>query len=284
MATSTAATAPKASNPNKDWPAVNKVSLEDLVEVMALGIRDFRAAPVFGMAVGALYAGAGWFLIFLLAYVGAHYLVYPLAMGFALIAPFASVIFYAVSDFLAKGKPVNWGTVWAASKRAWSGDLRWMALVTAFTFFFWIDMAAILFLSFLGFDALGPQVVELVLTTPEGWMMLVVGNIAGALLAISVFSISVVTYPMLYDRNVDFVTAMMTSVRLVLANPVTMAAWCATIAVLTGLALLAALVGLVIMLPVVGHASWHLYKRAVGPVAGTERSDEVTERGTAATA
>lgn len=253
---------------NRDWPEVAQISLNDLVEVLALGIRDLRAAPVYGLGVGLFYAAAGWLLITLLFYFEMHYLVYPLAMGFALVAPFASVFFYAVSQFLEEDKPITNKVITASAKRAWGGDLRWMALITGFTFFFWIDMAAICFLSFMGFDALGPDVIQRVLGTPEGWMFLVVGNIAGALLAISVFSISVVTYPMLYDREVDFVTAMMTSVRLVLANPVTMLAWCATIAVFTGLSVLSGFLGLIIMLPVVGHATWHLYRRAVGPTPG----------------
>ena len=85
------------------------------------------------------------------------------------------------------------------------------------------------------------------------------------MIAFIVFSISVVTYPMLYDRDVDFVTAIATSVRLVLANPLTMFIWCAIIAVLTGLSLITLFAGLFVTLPVLGHASWHLYRRAVGP-------------------
>jgi uncharacterized membrane protein len=81
-----------------------------------------------------------------------------------------------------------------------------------------------------------------------------------------IFSISVVTYPMLYDRDVDFVTAIVTSVRLVFANPLTMLVWCATIGVMTALALLTVFAGLFLTLPILGHASWHLYRRAVEPV------------------
>ena len=132
----------------------------------------------------------------------------------------------------------------------------------------WIDYAMLIFLSFMGFEALGPQALDLVFTTSQGWLFLIFGNLAGATLAILVFSISVVTYPMLYDRDVDFVTAMVTSVRLVIANPISMLAWCAFITVLTGLSLLSFFAGLFVMLPVLGHASWHLYRRAVGPQPG----------------
>ncbi len=247
------------------WPEVGKITINDLLEVLAAGIRDFRAAPRYGLFFGGIYAVVGWLLIILLWLYELHYLVYPIAMGFALIAPFASVGFYSVSDFRERGRPLSWSAVFQAIREASKRDLRWMALITGFTFFAWVDYAAILFLSMMGFDALGPQMFKEVFTTSHGWIFLLVGNLTGAVIAIIVFSISVVTYPMLYDRDIDFVTAIVTSVRLVLANPVTMLLWCATIAVLTGLSIITVFAGLFVVLPVLGHASWHLYRRAVGP-------------------
>ena len=254
-----------AGKVRSQWPAVYKITFDDLIEVTAAGINDFRKAPKYGLFFGGMYAVVGWLLLAMLWFFGLYYLVYPLAMGFALIAPFASVGFYSVSDFLEKGKPLSWSAVFGAVREASKRDLRWMALISAFTFFMWIDYAMIIFLSFMGFDALGWQAFDLIFSTSQGWMFLIFGNIAGALVAIVVFSISVVTYPMLYDRDVDFVTAMVTSVRLVVANPLTMLGWCAFITVFTGLSLLSLFFGLFVMLPILGHASWHLYKRAVGP-------------------
>ena len=259
----------KTSKRKSHWPDVYKISLDDLIDVTAAGINDFRRAPKYGLFFGGMYAVVGWVLLAMLWFFGLYYLVYPLAMGFALVAPFASVGFYSVSDFLEKGKPLSWSAVFGAVREASKRDLRWMALITAFTFLMWIDYAMIIFLSFMGFDALGWQAFDLIFTTSQGWMFLIVGNIAGAIVAIIVFSISVVTYPMLYDRDVDFVTAMVTSVRLVVANPVTMLCWCIFITVFTGLSLLSLFLGLFIMLPVLGHASWHLYRRAVGPQPST---------------
>lgn len=247
------------------WPEIGKVTVGDLMEVMAAGVRDFRAAPQYGLFFGGIYAVVGWLLLVMLFAFRLHYLVYPIAMGFALVAPFASVGFYSVSDFREKGRPLSWQAVFSSVREASKRDLRWMALITGFTFFMWVDYAALLFLTLMGFDAIGPDVLTEVFTTTNGWIFLVVGNVTGAVIAIIVFSISVVTYPMLYDRDVDFVTAIVTSVRLVQANPVTMLVWCATIAVLTGLSLITVFAGLFVMLPVLGHASWHLYRRAVGP-------------------
>jgi len=262
----------------KQWPEVTKVGVEDLMEVMDLAIRDFRSAPQYGLFFGGLYAVVGWFLLAMLWFFEMFYLVYPIAMGFALIAPFVSVGFYSVSDFLEQGKPLSWNAVFDAIKEASKRDLRWMALITAFTFFAWVDYPAIIFLSIMGFDALGPQAFEEIFTTAHGLLFLVIGHLAGASIAIVVFSISVVTYPMLYDRDIDFVTAMVTSVRLVFANPVTMMVWCAVITVLTGISLMTVFAGLFLMLPVLGHASWHLYRRAVGPtpVAATPTGSQAS--------
>ena len=265
VSSGSAATEARSKKRRSQWPDVYKVSIDDLIEVTAAGVNDFRAAPKYGLFFGGMYAVVGWLLVGMLWFFEFYYLVYPIAMGFALIAPFASVGFYSVSDFLEKGKPLSWHSVFSAVKQSTGRDLRWMALITGFTFFMWIDYAMLIFLSFMGFEALGPQALDLVFTTSQGWLFLIFGNLAGATLAILVFSISVVTYPMLYDRDVDFVTAMVTSVRLVIANPISMLAWCAFITVLTGLSLLSFFAGLFVMLPVLGHASWHLYRRAVGP-------------------
>ncbi len=246
------------------WPAAQSLALNDLLEAVAAGLRDFRAALPHSLAFGALYAIGGWVLILLLIVFDLPYLVYPLAMGFALIAPFVATGLYAISDALEKKERVAWAPIWAAIRLATWRDLGWMALVTGFAFFLWIDIAAFLVLSFFGFKAFVSWGGFLdLLGTPSGLLFLLVGNIAGAVIATIVFSISVTSFPMLFDRDCDFVTAMVTSVRVVIANPKVMLIWCATIAVLVGLSLLSGLVGLLVVLPVLGHATWHLYRRAV---------------------
>ncbi|MEO1282760.1 MAG: DUF2189 domain-containing protein [Pseudomonadota bacterium] len=244
-------------------PAVQNLTVGDLIEVLGAGVRDFVAAPQYGLFFGGIYAIAGWVIIAFLFYYKLLYLAYPLAMGFALIAPFAAVGFYAVSRALEKGEKLSWSGVLGAVGGTTKSDLRWMALVTSFAFFLWMDIAAILFLSIMGFDALGPQFFELVFTTSTGWLFLLVGNAVGAVIAFMVFSICVVSFPMLLDRDVDFATAMVTSVKVVKANPATMFVWLIIIGLLTGLSLLSGFIGLFVMLPVVGHATWHLYRRAV---------------------
>ena len=194
------------------------------------------------------------------------YLAYPLALGFALIAGLLDFSRDSQRDYLDKGKPLSWANVFGGIRDAARRDLRWMALVTGFALILWMDIAAIMFFGFLGFEGFGPDLLKTLFTTPTGLIFLLLGNVTGALIALSVFSISVVSFPMLYERDVDFVTAMVTSVRLVIANPTTMIIWGVVIGVLTGISLLSGFLGLIFVLPVLGHATWHLYRRAVEPV------------------
>ncbi len=249
------------------WPAVKRLTVDDLVDVMGAGVRDFRAAPQYGLVFGGLYAAAGWLLIALLWYLGLPYLAYPLASGFALIAPFGAVGFYSVSDHLDKGKPLSWSNVFSDIRDAARRDLSYMAFTAGFALILWMYIAAILFVGFLGFEGFGPDLLKTLFTTPAGLVFLLLGNVIGALIAFLVFSISVVSFPMLYERDIDFVTAMVTSVRLVIANPTTMIIWCVVIGILMGISLLSGFIGLIFVLPVLGHASWHLYRRAVEPAA-----------------
>ena len=263
--TETAKTATSSGTPAKG-PAVRPVAMGDILEILAAGLRDFRAAPHYGLFIGGVYTLGGWVLILMLVRFGLPYLAYPLAAGFAFIAPFIVTGLYAVSRSLEQHEPLSWGKVLGSVRGAAGRDLGWMALVTGFSLFIWMDIAALLFFGFLGLKALSAQeLLREIFTTPMGVLFLVIGNGVGAVLALAVFSFSVTSFPMLFDRDIDFVTAMITSVKVVLTSPTAMIVWCATIAGLVGLSLLSGLVALPVVLPVLGHASWHLYRRAIGP-------------------
>lgn len=256
-------------------PVVLPVKTGDILEILAAGLRDFRAAPHFSLAVGGVYTVGGWILILLLLQFDLPYLVYPLAAGFAFIAPFVAAAFYAISRSLERDETLSWGTLARSIRSAIDSDLGWMALVTGFSLFLWMDIAAILTFAFLGFNSLSvQQLLALIFTTPMGLLFLVIGHSVGAVIAIAVFSVSVTSFPMLFDRDVDFVTAMITSVKVVLTNPLAMLVWCATIAVLIALSLLSGLVALPVVLPILGHASWHLYRRAIEPEQGNAEAHQ----------
>lgn len=248
-----------------EWPEVRTITLDDLNDVIVAGIEDFRAAPMFGLAIGAVYAVGGWLIVLALWDLGLPFLAYPMAMGFALVAPVAAGAFYAVSDLRERGEPLSWRRVFAAMRQASGRDLVWMALVTCFALVLWLEIAAVLTFAFGGINTFDTDYLSKLFDSPAGLAFLALGNIVGAVIAFAVFAISVVSFPMLYDRDTDFVTAMVTSVRLVERNPVSMLAWCIFIGIIIGLSVMSAFLGLLVLLPIIGHSTWHLYRRAVGP-------------------
>ena len=148
------------------------------------------------------------------------------------------------------------------------GELGWMAFVTLFIFVIWMYQVRLLIALLLGLNASFatlPQFITVVLTTNEGLLFLAVGNAVGAALSLILFSLTVVSFPLLLDRDVDFVTAMVTSVRAVVASPLPMIGWAAVIVVLLIVSALPYFLGLLVTLPVLGHATWHLYRRIVEP-------------------
>lgn len=248
-----------------------KATLEDVAGALQDGLRDFRASARYGLAFGFFYAAGGWLLVALLWHFRMPYLAYPLAMGFALVAPFAVVGVYAVSDLLERKRALSWPAILSAIRGAAKRDLRWMAIVTGFALVLWMDIAAFLFFAYSGVNGLDADFLNTLLTTPGGWLFLFLGNASGAVIAMAVFSISVISFPLLYDRDVDFVSAMVASARLVTASPFVLAGWCAFIGLGMGLSLLSGFAGLIVVMPVIGHATWHLYRRVM-PQAESDRA------------
>lgn len=251
-----------------DWPEVKPIDVSDLTDVLGKAVNDMRQASFMSLFFGIVYALGGVGLMLLFFRGDVPFLIYPTAMGFALLAPFFAAGLYDISRRIETGQPLSWRGVLTSVWHASGKDLGWMAFVTSFAFIIWMDIAAMLTFAFMGFSASSvTEFVREVFTTPNGVLFLVVGNIAGALIAMAVFSITVVSFPMLYDRDIDFVTAMVTSVRLVLKNKKAMLAWAMTIGWMIAVSILSAFVGLVFILPLLGHATWHLYRRAVAPHA-----------------
>ena len=147
-------------------------------------------------------------------------------------------------------------------------ELGWMAFVTLFLFIIWMYQVRLLLALFLGFQTfttLG-EFLNVVITTSEGIMFLLIGNVVGAILALVLFSLTVVSFPLLLDRDLDFITAMITSVRAVVTNPLPMIGWALAIVALMIAACLPAFLGLLVVLPVLGFSTWHLYRKLVEPL------------------
>ncbi len=246
-------------------PEVLELSFDDLGAAFRAGIADFRRAPLYGLFFGGVFAAGGLLAIALLAFFEQLWLIIPIGIGFPLIGPFAAAGLYEISRRLAAGEKLGWGEVLIFVFRQREGQMAWMAFVVLFVFWIWLYQIRILIALFLGFRS--PSTLDgfwhAVTTTQEGMMFLVVGTLVGALLSLVLFSITVIAMPLLIDTQRDFVTAMITSVKTVLRNPMVMLTWGVVVSALAFVALLPVFVGLLIVFPVLGHATWHLYKRAI---------------------
>jgi len=258
-----------ASVSGKVDPVVRRITAADIAEAVSAGLRDFQALPLYGLAFGALYACGGIAIVLCLTAFGLVYLAYPLAAGFAMIGPFVATGLYEVSRRREAGLPVSFGGIWAAVRAR--GEIGWMAFVTLFVFVIWMYQVRLLIALLLGLNASFGSLKEfitVVLTTNEGLLFLAIGNAVGAALSLILFSLTVVSFPLLLDRDVDFVTAMITSVRAVVTSPLPMIGWAAIIVLLLAVSAMPWFLGLVVTLPVLGHATWHLYRRILAPLAG----------------
>jgi uncharacterized membrane protein len=265
-------------------PVVRRITAADIVESLGEGLRDFQAAPLFGLAFGALYVAGGIAILLSLTAFGMVYLAYPLAAGFALIGPFVAVGLYEVSRQRQAGLAPSMRGIWAAVKTR--SEIGWMAFVTLFVFLIWMYQVRLLIAVLLGLNASFaslPQFITVVLTTNEGLVFLALGNLVGAALSLILFSLTVVSFPLLLERDVDAVTAMITSVRAVVMSPLPMIGWAAVIVVLLAVSSLPYFLGLLVTLPVLGHATWHLYRRIVVPVAASDSLASAPTLGSPAT-
>ncbi len=249
----------------RPMPVVRTITLNDVIDALAAGLNDFRRAPLFGTLFGALFAVGGIFVVLSAAAFDMSYLSYPAAAGFVLFGPFAAVGLYEISRRLQAGEKVSWsgifGTMWAQKGK----ELSWMAFVVLFIQIMWMYQVRLLLALFLGFRSFASfsEFVNEVLTTPEGLMFLAVGHIVGAILSLILFSLTVVSFPLLMEHDRDFITAMITSVRAVVLSPIPMIGWALVVTAVLIVSMAPAFLGLLITLPVLGHTTWHLYKKCV---------------------
>lgn len=236
---------------------------------LAAGWRDLWTAPGIAISYGLLAAGGGAMLALVLAVRGHGALLPVLAGGFALVGPVLAVGLYETSRLIAAGRTPRLADTW----RAAFGSLGRLGLLAAFLLFVylvWIRIAFMLLALFLGTHGLPPvrEIMPTLLFTPHGLGLLVVGTAVGGLLAAIVFATTAVSLPLLVERRVDVATAMGRSIEACLVNPRPMTLWAALIAgfVLVGIATLGA--GLVLIFPLLGHATWHACRDLVKREAG----------------
>jgi len=172
-----------ASVSGKQDPVVLRIGAADVIDALGKGLRDFQAMPLLGLGIGAVYAAGGILIVLCAAYFGMSYLAYPLAAGFALIAPFAAIVLYEMSRRREAGQPVKLGDVFMTLRGR--SEIGWMAFVVLFIFIMWMYQVRLLMVILLGLNASFTSVREflnVVLTTNEGLLFLAAGNLDGAVL------------------------------------------------------------------------------------------------------
>lgn len=242
-------------------PVADNISLADLGTAIAAGWQDFRTHPQYGLFFGGIFVAAGLFLVFALSSRSEWVWLIPAAAGFPILAPFAAAGLYEVSRRIETGESISWTPVLRAVRGRGDDQLPVLG-VLAFVFFaIWVIIAHTIFGVFLGPNGLAGNLLT-VFTSQSGLLMLATGSVVGAVLAFTFFAMTVVSMPMLVDRDVDFVSAIIVSFRAVRANIVIMLVCAAIVAILLFIAMAPLFLGLLIVLPVLGHATWHLYRRA----------------------
>ncbi|HGG06226.1 MAG TPA: DUF2189 domain-containing protein [Aliiroseovarius sp.] len=254
-------THPEASSP----PILREIGFPDIGAALKAGLKDFRRAPVFGLFFAAFFVIGGILIWLELSVQGREYWVIPLALGFPLLAPFLAVGLYEVSRRLESGEPLEWsailGVVFAQRNRQFPS----MAMMMIMFFMFWVFIAHLVFAIFMGLQPMTNVLSNWqdTLLTRNGLTMLAIGTLVGSVLAFMLFSLTAISLPMLLDREIDCITAMINSFKLVEQNLVPMLGWGILISVLVLVAMVPLFLGLFLVLPVVAHATWHLYRRAV---------------------
>jgi uncharacterized membrane protein len=238
------------------------LTVGDLGASLGAGWRDFVAAPQYGLFFGGVYVLAGLAAAYVALIGGELSWLIPAAAGFPLIAPFVAVGLYEASRRRQRGEPLGWRPVLGALKGHGDDQILSMGVIVFVAFSFWMIVAHAIFAIFMAESGMGSESLAAFLT-PAGLSMLAVGSFVGGLMALAFYAMTVISLPMLVDRKVSFPSAIIASFAVVRDNLFVMLAWAAIIAGLLALAMIPAFLGLLVALPVLGHATWHLYVRAV---------------------
>jgi uncharacterized membrane protein len=245
-------------------PEIRRIEVADLWDALVKGFEDFGARRTDIMFLCLIYPVIG--LILARAASGDMVpLVFPLLSGFALVGPVAGLGLYEISRRREAGLDVSWFDVFRVAQSPRFGAIAVLAVALFAVFAVWLGAAYAIYAATLGPEpptSIGGFLLD-VTTTGAGWTMIVVGMGVGFVFAVLALAVGVVSFPLLLDRNVGLLDAVTTSVRAVIENPGPMAAWGLIVAGGLVIGALPALIGLIIVLPTLGHATWHLYRKVV---------------------
>jgi uncharacterized membrane protein len=247
------------------YPGVRKIGRSDLKDALAKGTEDFLTMPSSLVFLGLIYPIVG---IGLLAGSPLH-LVFPLMSGFALIGPLAAIGLYEISRRRELGLDTSWAHAFGVAHSHSIFSILSLGLLLLVIFACWEFTAHSLYVALFGSTPPESfiQFVANILGTPQGWKLIGFGTALGFFFAVVALSVSVVSFPLLLDRDVNVLVAIQTSVRAVLTNPFTMALWGLIVASILAIGFLLLFVGLAVAVPILGHSTWHLYRRVVDHAA-----------------
>lgn len=247
-------------------PKIRRIERNDIHDALRAGLADFQKAPAYGLFFGACFSIFGIIIAVALFQGSASYWILPVAAGFPLIGPFAAIGLYEVSRRLEAGEPLAWWPILTSGFTSRNGQLPLFAVLSVFIFLAWIVIARVIFAVSFGTTSMTNVLSSLdVFFTFQGVSMLLIGSVIGAALAALVFAISVFGVPLLVDRDIDVVSAMITSVTATLENRAVMLQWGGIVAAATIVAMLPIFLGMVLIFPMLGHSAWHVYRMVIEP-------------------
>lgn len=246
-------------------PEIRRLILHDLRQALRRGWDDLAAMRSDVMFACLLYPLMGAVLVGIATRGSMSHLVFPILSGFALVGPVAALGLYELSRKRETGEAVSWAAMFDVLRSPRFPRIVMLSLFNGVIFMVWLLLADAIHAATMGSEppaSLGALLSQAV-TTPEGWTMTLLGSGVGFLLALAVLAVSVISFPLLLDRDVSLPVAVATSVRVALENPVMIGTWGLIVAVLLVVGILPVLLGLIVILPLLGHATWHLYRAAV---------------------
>lgn len=245
--------------------AIRQIATSDIVDALRRGWMDFIASPSHYLFVALIYPIVGILLALWTSGNNALPMLYPLATGFALIGPFAGIGLYEMSRRREQGLDTSWRHALEVVHSPAIPSILAVGVMLFAIFYCWLALAQGLYESLLGPAAPSSiwDLVRRVVSTPEGWALFVYGNLIGFGFALLTLATTVVAFPLLLDRDVGAAAAISTSVRAVFSNPVPMLFWGLVVAVALLLGSIPLFVGLAIVMPVLAHTTWHIYRKVV---------------------
>ena len=231
---------------------------------LTAGWRDLMANPQIGFFYGGALTLAGWALAMLLLWARTAWAILPASAGFFMVAPLLAAGLYEASRLRERGEPVTFAACLSGFTRN-GGQLAFMGVVLVVLHLFWVRVAALIFMLMFGIN-FAPALEDVpmaMLRSPMLLPFLIIGTGAGAILAAAAFAISAVSIPMMVDRDITAMEAITVSIRTVIANPAAMIFWAGLIVVFTAFAMVPFFLGLALVIPLVGHATWHAYRDLV---------------------